>query len=86
MAERAVILGGYAKGTVEVASANTKIDPYPLEMESIADHIAALKERFLAAGALVRDAIEEASSEDLFTEVSRTLDRYAWFIGSNLAA
>lgn len=92
MAERAVILGGYAKGTVEVASANTKIDPYPLEMERIADHTAALKERFLAAGALVRDAIEEAAeagdagSEDLFTEVSRTLDKDAWFIGSNLAA
>ena len=91
MAERAVILGGHAKGTVEEASSQTKLDAYPLEMQKIEDHIAALKERFLKAGELVRDAIDDASdagdadTEDLFTEVSRTLDKDAWFIGSNAA-
>ena len=89
MAERAVILGGHAKGTVEEATAQTKLDAYPLEMEAITDHIAALKERFLKAGELVRSAIEEAAdagdagTEDLFTEVVRTLDKDAWFIGAN---
>ncbi|MBB3994347.1 starvation-inducible DNA-binding protein [Sulfitobacter undariae] len=91
MAERAVILGGHAKGTVEEASSQTKLDAYPLEMQKIEDHIAALKERFLKAGEMVRDAIDDASdagdadTEDLFTEVSRTLDKDAWFIGSNAA-
>jgi len=91
MAERAVILGGHAKGTVEEASSQSKLDAYPLEMEKIEDHIAALKERFLKAGEMVRDAINDASdagdadTEDLFTEVSRTLDKDAWFIGSNAA-
>jgi starvation-inducible DNA-binding protein len=51
-----------------------------------------LKERFLKAGELVRSAIEEAAdagdagTEDLFTEVVRTLDKDAWFIGSNAPA
>lgn len=89
MAERAVILGGFAKGTVEEATAKTQIDAYPLEIEDVTDHVAALKERFLSAGARVRTAVSGASdagdpgTEDLFTEVSRRLDKDAWFIGAN---
>ncbi len=89
MAERAVILGGHAKGTVEEAGAKSGLDPYPVELVDIADHISALKDRFLTVGERVRAAIGDASdagdagSEDLFTEVSRTLDKDAWFIGSN---
>lgn len=89
MAERTVILGGHAKGTVEEAANQTTLPAYPLEMEKIEDHIAALKERFLAVGKLVREAVGQASDagdpgcEDLFTEVSRQLDKDAWFIGSN---
>ncbi|WP_298859388.1 DNA starvation/stationary phase protection protein Dps [uncultured Sulfitobacter sp.] len=89
MAERTVILGGHAKGTVEEAAGKTMLDPYPVEMIKIEEHIAALKERFLVTGKRVRNAIEDASDagdadcEDLFTEVSRQLDKDAWFIGSN---
>jgi starvation-inducible DNA-binding protein len=91
MAERAVILGGHAKGTVEEAAAQSTLDPYPLEMTPLSDHVEALKDRFLKLGAALREAIEEASdagdddTEDLFTEVSRTVDKDAWFIGSNAA-
>ncbi|TYB89146.1 DNA starvation/stationary phase protection protein Dps [Oceaniovalibus sp. ACAM 378] len=89
MAERAVILGGHARGTVEEAAEKSTLDAYPLEIENIADHVAALKDRFLKVGEAVREAIEEASdagdadTEDLFTEVSRQIDKDAWFIGSN---
>ncbi len=92
MAEWTVVLGGYAKGTVEEAASQTTLVPYPLEMEKIEDHIAALKERFLAVGKLVRDAVREASDagdpgcEDLFTEVSHQLDKDTWFIGANVPA
>jgi len=90
MAERATILGGQAQGTVEVASEKTEMAAYPTDMEYIEDHIAALKERFLSVGASVRAAIEatadagDAGTEDLFTEVSRMIDKDAWFIGANL--
>ena len=92
MAERAVILGGHAKGTIEEAAEKSTIDAYPLEMSDIGEHVAALKDRFMAVGETLRDAIEKASdagdpgTEDLFTEVSRAIDKDAWFIGSNLSA
>ncbi|SNR73190.1 DNA starvation/stationary phase protection protein Dps [Puniceibacterium sediminis] len=89
MAERAVILGGFAKGTIEVVAEQSKVEPYPVEESDIAAHIEALKERFMFVGGEVRkamDAAGEAGDEDtadLFTEVSRTLDKDAWFIGAN---
>lgn len=91
MAERAVILGGLAKGTVELASENSDVAPYPADIEAISDHVAALKDRFLTVGAGLRKAIEEASdagdaaTEDLFTEVLRQVDKDTWFIGANAA-
>ncbi len=62
---------------------------YPLEMTPLADHVAALQERFLVVGKELRSAIAQAAdagdadSEDIFTEVSRAVDKDAWFIGSN---
>lgn len=92
MAERAVILGGHAKGTVEVVAEKSTLDAYPLEMSAIGEHIEHLKARFMELGGAVRQAAEvagEAGDEDtadLFTEVSRTLDKDAWFIGANAKA
>ncbi len=89
MAERAVILGGFAKGTAEVVSKQAKMEAYPLEESDIDKHIVALKERFLFVGGEVRKAIDAASeagdedTADLFTEVSRAIDKDAWFIGAN---
>jgi len=89
MAERAVVLGGHAKGTVEEACQKSKVAPYPLDLVDIEGHIAALTERYMQVGESVREALKAAGdagdgdTEDLFTEVSRTLDKDAWFIGSN---
>ena len=90
MAERAVILGGFARGTLEVAAKAATMEAYPVEESDIAQHIEALKERFLFVGGEVRKAIDDADeagdadTADLFTEVSRALDKDAWFIGANL--
>lgn len=92
MAERAVILGGFARGTLEVVSDRATLEAYPVEESDIAAHVAALKERFMAVGADLRKAIDaagEAGDEDtadLFTEVSRSVDKDAWFIGANAPA
>lgn len=91
MAERAVILGGFARGTVEVVGDKATLEPYPVEISDIAEHVAALKARFMAVGADLRKAIDAADevgdqdTADLFTEVSRTVDKDAWFIGANAA-
>ncbi len=89
MAERAVILGGQAHGTAEVVAKGSNVEPYPTDIENIQDHIVALTERFMAYGSKLRDAIDQADdaddddTEDLFTEVSRIVDKDAWFIGAN---
>ncbi|WP_299813913.1 DNA starvation/stationary phase protection protein Dps [uncultured Jannaschia sp.] len=91
MAERVAIMGGFAKGTTQEASKNTTLKPYPVEMTEVQEHIAALVERFKDHGAKLREAIDaagEAGDEDaadLFTEVSREIDKDAWFIGANAA-
>ena len=89
MAERCTILGGQPAGTVEAAAKGSSLDPYPVGMEDIAEHIETLKGHMMAYGGKLREAIEAASeagdadTEDLFTEVSRTVDKDAWFIGAH---
>ncbi len=89
IAERAVILGGFAYGTAEVVAEKTTMAAYPLEEKDIQIHIEALRERFLNVGEKVRGAIGEAGeigdddTEDLFTEVSRQIDKDTWFIAAN---
>ncbi|MBJ3763136.1 DNA starvation/stationary phase protection protein Dps [Maribius pontilimi] len=89
IAERCTILGGQAKGTVEVAASESSMEPYPTDMEAIEDHIVALKDRFLKVGEMIRKAAETADeagdpdTEDLFVEISRQIDKDCWFIGAN---
>ena len=89
MAERAAILGGQAQGTVETVAKGSNVEPYPTDIVSVQDHVVALTERFMAYGSKLRDAIDQADdaddddTEDLFTEVSRQVDKDAWFIGAN---
>ena len=89
MAERAVILGGYARGTIQVAAEKTTLPPYPVELEDIPQHATELRDRLMAFGGKIREAIEaagEAGDEDtadLFTGISRTVDKDAWFVGAH---
>ena len=91
MAERCVIIGGQAKGTSQVVAAESSLDAYPVDAQHFTHHVAALKDRFMAAGAKLREGIDaagEAGDEDtadLFTEVSRSVDKDAWFIGAHNA-
>ena len=89
MAERAAIMGGLARGTLQDAAANSTLAPYPAETVDIDAHVHALVDRFKDHGGKVRAAIEQAGeagdedTADLFTEVSRQVDKDAWFIGAN---
>jgi starvation-inducible DNA-binding protein len=91
MAERVAIMGGFAKGTTQMAAEHTTLKPYPVELTDIQAHIRELVDRFKHHGSNLREAIDaadEAGDEDvadLFTEVSREVDKDAWFIGANLA-
>ncbi len=90
MAERIVIMGGTAKGTVETVSKETEIDSYPVDIVALSDHVAALTQRMKSLGETLRKGISDAAdagdddTADLLTGVSRAVDKDAWFIGANV--
>lgn len=85
MAERVSALGGIARGTTQDA-ANSTLAPHPTDIRAIPDHLAALAERIAALGGAVRRNIDEAEeagdadTADIFTAVSRDIDKWLWFI------
>ena len=91
MAERCVILGGLARGTLQDAAGASTLEPYPAEAEHQSRHVEALKDRFMVLGGRLREAISAAGESgdedtaDLFTEVCRAIDKDAWFIGAHNA-
>lgn len=90
IAERATALGGTALGTVRMATAASRLTEYPLEAVNGTQHVEALAQRFAALAATTRAAIgsaetlEDADTADLFTEVSRGLDKGLWFLEAHL--
>ena len=54
MAERIVQLGGTARGTVQEVNTRTNLQPYPTDIYQIADHLAALIERYAACANAIR--------------------------------
>ena len=91
MAERVAMMGGMAQGTSKTVSEKSSLTAYPTDIVSVEDHVTELVKRFNEYSTNVRKAIEAADeagdedSADLFTEVSRTAEKDAWFIGSNSA-
>ncbi|GGG63249.1 DNA protection during starvation protein [Salipiger pallidus] len=89
MAERVVMMGGLAQGTSKTVAEKSSLSAYPTEIVKLDDHVEALVERYNDFTTKLRQGIEaadEAGDEDtadLLTEVSRTAEKDAWFIGSN---
>jgi starvation-inducible DNA-binding protein len=90
MAERVVQLGGTALGTSQVVSQNSKLTPYPTDVYAIADHLAALIDRFADVANALHDNIDQADeagdadTADIFTEVSRGIDKQLWFLEAHV--
>lgn len=90
IAERAVQLGGIARGTLRTVAEQSELDEYPLAIASGPDHVKALSDALAAFGTRVRRSIDEADSlddrgtADLFTEVSRGIDKWLWFVEGHL--
>ena len=86
LAERIVMLGGTAEGTVQATARRSSLAPYSLTIVRGQDHVEALSSALTAFGKKVRAAIDktgkagDADTADLFTEVSRDVDKYLWFV------
>lgn len=90
IAERVTSLGGTAEGTVAVAAKRSKLKNYPLSITAGKDHLYYLSTQLAAYGKTVRLAIGEtdklgdADTADLFTGISRIVDKYLWFLEAHL--
>ncbi len=84
--ERAVELGGTAQGTVQVIAKRSKLPEYPPNASPGREHVAALSGALALLGASTRAAIDiasktgDADTADLFTGVSRGVDKLLWFV------
>jgi starvation-inducible DNA-binding protein len=90
IAERVTALGGFAEGTLAMVAKRTSLDPYPSELTDGLAHVDALASALADFGRKVRRAIDEsaklkdADTSDLFTGVSRDVDKYLWFLEAHL--
>lgn len=92
IAERIVQLGGIAEGTVRVAASRSRLVEYPLTLSDGMAHVDAVATALSTFGREARATIGEAEelndadTADLFTEVSRGIDKWLWFVEAHSQA
>ena len=92
LAERAVQLGGVAEGTVRAVARRSSLAEYPARAVDGRGHVEALSSALAAFGTAARKAIGQANelgdldTADLFTDVSRGIDKWLWFVEAHLQA
>jgi starvation-inducible DNA-binding protein len=92
IAERVVQLGGIAEGTVRVAAARSRLEEYPLDIADGTAHVEAVARALSTFGREARmtieetEALEDADTADIFTEISRGIDKWLWFVEAHTQA
>ena len=92
IAERIVQLGGIAEGTVRVSAARSQLDEYPLGVAEGTSHISGVVTALSTFGHEARgtiteaDDLDDADTADLFTEISRGIDKWLWFVEAHTQA
>ena len=90
VAERVTSLGGLALGTVRIAATQSFLPEYPLDILEGKDHIQALADRVAPYAKHLRENIDQtdelgdADTADLYTEISRAIDKWLWFLEAHL--
>ena len=92
IAERIVQLGGVAEGTVRVAAERSRLEEYPLDIADGQAHVEAVSKALSTFGHEARKTIDEAEelddadTADIFTEISRGIDKWLWFVEAHSQA
>jgi starvation-inducible DNA-binding protein len=90
VAERVTTLGATAMGTARIAAAQSILPEYPYDIVDGVEHVTALAERYAPYAAHLRAAIDktaelgDADTADLYTEISRDIDKRLWFLEAHL--
>ena len=91
VAERVVLLGGYARGTVRMAAEQSRISPFP-SLDDGADprYLETLADRWAEYAKHIRedngkaDEIGDPATTDLYDQITHIADRGTWFIEGHL--
>src|SRR5262245_1411021 len=92
IAERVVQVGGVAEGTARMVAKRRLLSEYPASAVEGRSHVEALSTALATFGKAARKAINDANdlgdldTADLFTEVSRGIDKWLWFVEAHLQA
>ena len=92
IAERTVQLGGVAEGTARRVAERSSLSEYPAKAVDGRSHVEALSSALAAFAKAARQAIDQSAdlgdldTADLFTEVSRGIDKWLWFVEAHLEA
>ena len=92
IAERIAQLGGIAKGTARVVAERSRLEEYPLDIADGKAHVEAVAKALSTFGHEARktideaDELEDADTADIFTEVSRGIDKWLWFVEAHSQA
>ena len=92
IAERIVQLGGIAEGTARVAASRSQLEEYPLTIADGLAHVEAVARALSTFAHEVRgtineaDELDDAGTADLFTEISRGIDKWLWFVEAHSQA
>jgi starvation-inducible DNA-binding protein len=90
IAERAVALGGVARGTVQTVLGQSQLREYPLDVGDWRAHVRAMQDALATFGRGARKAIDDATAlndadtADLFTEISRGVDKSLWIVEAHV--
>jgi starvation-inducible DNA-binding protein len=90
IAERGVALGGVAEGTIQTVSQRSKLPAYAAGSGDWTAHVEAMRTALATFGRSARRAIDEATdlkdadTADLFTEVSRGIDKLLWMVEAHV--
>ncbi len=90
IAERVTLLGGMANGTVRMAAAASTLEEFPTDTTDVVAYLTAVRDRVAAYAKANREAmaavekLDEPTTEDLLTEVSRGTDKQLYFLESHL--
>ena len=90
LAERIVQLGGTPAGGAAVVAANSGLPVIPATVRDGMAHVEALSSLSAEFGKRIRKSIDDASAlgdadtADLFTEISRELDKSLWMLEAHL--
>jgi starvation-inducible DNA-binding protein len=90
IAERLAQLGGECHGRASDVAKNSALDPYPAEVLDQKAHVEAFSNALSKFSGQCRDFIDKADeagdpdTADLFTNISRNVDKTLWFVEAHL--